>query len=152
MDKTFVIVGANTWRANVRTFFWALDQAFGVQSIAYRDLSSHIKGGFLFALARVFADHQTFWEDKRLTMAKYDIEKLRSFPIRDPAITAMIASSGSKLNPLLYAQLIRHMNSGRRTRKIVKWNGLPASEIPDAVLEDSGDGNEADVELSCKAG
>lgn len=129
MDKTLGIIGVNVWRANVRTFFSVLDQAFGVRSIAYRDLSAHIKGGFMYTLARIFADHQTFWEGQRLEVARHDIEKLRAFPIRDPGIVALIASSGSKANPLLYARLIQHMNSGRRTRKLVKWDGQPASEI-----------------------
>lgn len=129
MDKTLNIVGANVWRANVRTFFSVLDQAFGVRTIAYRDLSAHIRGGFMFTLARVFADHQTFWDGQRLEVARHDVEKLRAFPIRDPGICAVIANSNSKANPLLYARLMQHMNSGRRSRKILKWDGQPASEI-----------------------
>lgn len=152
MDKTLGVVGANVWRANVRTFFSVLDQAFGVRSIAYRDLSIHIKGGFMFTLARVFADHQTFWEGQRLEVARHDIEKLRAFPIRDPGIDALVSNGGSKANPLLYARLMRHMNSGRRSRKILKWDGRPASEILDVSgsgstdTEEEGDGND----LSCK--
>lgn len=131
MDKTLAIVGVNVWRANVRTFFSVLDQAFGVRSIAYRDLSVHIRGGFLFSLARVFADHQTFWDEQRLNVARHDIEKLRDFPIRDPGIASVIANSNSKANPILYARLMQHMNKGRRSRKILKWDGQPANDILD---------------------
>lgn len=160
MDKTFDVIGVNNWRANVRMFFWVLDQAFGVQTIVYRDLSAHIKGGFLFALARIFADHQTFWEGQRLVVARHDVEKLKAFPIRDPGILSLIANSNSKMNPMLYGRLIQHMNSCRRTRKIIKWNGQPASEIPDIISEDddeSGDGNEGlgqsqEGAMLCRAG
>ena len=153
MDKTLNIVGVNTWRANVRTFFSVLDQAFGVRTIAYRDLSTHIKGGFMFTLARVFADHQTFWDGQRLEVARHDVEKLRNFPINDPGIVSLI--SNSKANPLLYARLMQHMNSGRRTRKILKWDGQPASDILD-VTQDSavvGSEDEHSVEngVLCKA-
>jgi len=152
MDKTLNLVGVNVWRANVRTFFSGLDQAFGVRTIAYRDLSTHIKGGFMLTLARVFADHQTFWDGQRLEVARHDIDKLRAFPIRDPGIESLVANSGSKANPLLYARLMQHMNSGRRSRKILKWDGQPANDILDissagAEVEEDGIGDGA----SCKA-
>lgn len=157
MDKTFNVVGSNIWRANVRAFYGVLDQAFGVRSIAYRDLSPHIKGSFMFALAKIFADHQTFWEGERLEVARHDVEKLRTFPINDPGIIALISNSGSKINPLLYGRLIQHLNSGRRTRRIVKWNGQPASEVPDmspfegGSMDDDGNGvNSVPVGMSCK--
>ncbi len=152
MDKTLNLVGVNVWRANVRTFFSVLDQAFGVRSIAYRDLSTHIKGSFLLTLARVFADHQTFWDDQRLEVARHDIDKLRTFPIRDPGIESLVANGGAKANPLLYARLMQHMNSGRRSRKILKWDGQPANDILD--ISSAGTDAEDDVVgdgVSCKA-
>jgi hypothetical protein len=146
MDKTFSVVGSNVWRANVREFFAVIDQAFGIRSIAFRDLSPHIKGGFMFTLARIFADHQTFWEDTRLVVARHDIDKLRSFPIKDPGIVDMIGSSGSKMNPLLYSRMIQHMNSGRRTRRLLKWNGQPTDGIPDLIGSAEESGMEPDAD------
>jgi hypothetical protein len=145
MDKTLAIVGVNIWRANVRTFFDVLDQAFGVRTIAYRDLSIHIKGTFMLTLARLFADHQTFWKGQRLDIAAYDIGKLRTFPIRDPSMERIISAGGSKVNALLYAQLISHLNSGRRTRKIFDWSG----QVATGVFDPSGQANasaESDTE------
>jgi hypothetical protein len=158
MDKTFGIVGSNIWRANVRGFFETLDQAFGVRSIAFRDLSPHIKGGFMFTLARIFADHQTFWEGTRLVVQRHDIEKLHSFPIKDPGILDMVNGSASKLNPLLYSNLVGHMNSGRRTRRLIKWNGKPTDGVPDLIEISGGsdmgpdldDGNQVPV-VACAA-
>lgn len=143
MDKTFGVVGVNIWRANIRSFYDVIDQAFGIKTIAYRDMSPHIRGTFMFTLAKVFADHQTFWDGARLEVARHDIEKLRSFPINDPGILALIGGGGSKVHPLLYMRLIQHMNSGRRTRRITQWNGQPASDFPvggetDDFEEDAG--------------
>jgi hypothetical protein len=151
MDKTFGIVGANVWRANVREFFALIDQAFGIRNIAFRDLSPHIKGGFMVTLARILADHKTFWEEKRLVVGRHDIDKLRSFPIKDPGILDLISASGSKMIPLLYSRLVGHLNSGRRTRRLLKWNGQATDGVPDMLIvpdesageAESDDGNQS---------
>lgn len=140
VDKTYEIIGQNIWRANVRSFFDVVDQAFGLRVVTYRDLSPQLKIGFLSTLARVFADHSSFWEGKRLKVEKYEIEKLHLFPLRDPGILAL-TSSGSKANPMLYARMIQHLNSNRRTRRLVKWNGQVADGMLDVGLEGPDDGN-----------
>jgi hypothetical protein len=99
-----------------------------LRSIAYRDLSPQIKSGFLRALAKVFADHQNFWEDKRLTISKMDREKLRLFPLRDPGVLPLIGSSSS-INPALYSLLVDHLNRGRRVTRMIKWNGQKADGV-----------------------
>lgn len=124
-DKAMDLLGPNVWRANVRTFFDTIDQAFGVRAIAYRDLSPQIKGGFLRALAKVFADHQNFWDGNRLTVEKLDREKLRQFPIRDPGIISLVNGNG-QVNALLYNQIVQHLDRGRRKNRMVKWNGQRA--------------------------
>jgi hypothetical protein len=76
MDKTMGIVGNNIWRANVRHFFGVVDQAFGITSIKFVDLSVHMKGGFLKALAEMFSEHSTFWDGTRLKVERLDVDKL----------------------------------------------------------------------------
>lgn len=129
IDKTIETVGVNVWRANVRTFYDVLDQSFGIKAIAYRELSPHIRGPFMFALAEMLTEHQNFWEGYRLSVAKFEIEKLKQFPIRDPGIAALLGSSGEKTLGLLYNRLVNHMNSGRRTRQMTKWNGQRADGL-----------------------
>lgn len=128
VDKTFAIVGTNIWRANIRTFFEAVDHAFGLRTIAYRDLSPQIKGGFLRTVARVIADHQNFWETNRLKVKQVDLAKLRQFPIRDPGVIDL-AGSSSPVNEMLYAKNVQHLNSGRRSGKLFKWDGAQADGI-----------------------
>lgn len=127
-NKTFTIVGPNTWRANVRQFFYIIDQAFGLASISYRDLSPQVKGGFLRTMARVFADHQNFWDGEKLKIDPKDLAKLRQFPIRDPGILALVAGTGTVVEPL-YVKLVEFLNSYRRTNRLIKWDGRPADGI-----------------------
>lgn len=127
-DKTMVIIGLNTWRANVRAYFDFLDQAFGIKSIRYVDLSAHIKFSFMRTLAQVFADHGSFWTDTKLTIDPRDHHKMRAFPINDPGVLGLIGTGGG-VNPLLYQKIVSHLNSGRRTTRMVKWNGQAADGI-----------------------
>ncbi len=141
VDKTYAKMGPNIWRANIRAFFEAVDHAFGLRTIAYRDLSPQIKGGFLRTVARVIGDHQNFWEVNRLKVKQVDLAKLRQFPIRDPGVVEL-ASSSSAVNDLLYAKLVQHLNSGRRTGKLLKWDGAQADGILidcRPMREDEGD-------------
>ena len=124
-DKTLLIVGPNIWRANTREFYAVIDRTFGISKIAYADLINHIKFGFLRVLAQVFADHANFWEGTKLTVSRRDEDKLRQFAIGDPAVSGLI-SAGGGVNPVLYQILVAHLNSGRRTNRLVKWNGQPA--------------------------
>lgn len=143
-DKTMLVVGLHTWRANVRAFFDFLDQSFGIKSIKYADLSPHIKFAFMRALAQVFADHKSFWVDTKLTVDPRDTQKMRSFPVNDPGVVALIGA-GSGVNPLLYQKIVAHLNSGRRTTRMVKWNGQAADGI--MALSKGSDGIVGDNEI-----
>jgi hypothetical protein len=143
-DKTMVTVGPNTWRANVRAFFEFLDQAFGVKTIKYADLSAHIRFGFLRTLAQVFADHKSFWIDTKLTIDPRDFQKMRAFPINDPGVVALIGGSSS-VNPILYQKIVAHLNSGRRTTRMVKWNGQAADGIVSMDIDQGGGDDDSDT-------
>lgn len=144
IDKTYEALGPNVWRANVKAFFSAIDAAFQLRAIAYRDLSPQIKGVFLMTMARVFADHRTFWESNRLTVDAKDLQKLSQFPLRDPGIREIISSS-SRVNEILYAKIVQHLNSGRRIRRLTKWDGRPADGILlDCVASDLDTGSGQD--------
>lgn len=127
-NKTMENVGPNIWRANIRTFFLVLDQAFGVKLIAFRDLSPWVKIGFLRTMATVLAEHKTFWEGTRLDVPRGFTDKLKKFPIAAPEIAALIQSS-SGVNPILYSRLVAHLDSGKRTGRMVKWSGMDADGV-----------------------
>jgi hypothetical protein len=127
-DKTMKVVGPNKWRENVRTFFDVVDQAFGIRHIAFRDMAPWLKFGFLRALAMMFAEHKSFWDDQhRLVMPRGFIEKLKKFPVSAPEIKGMV--NGSSTNPLLYRELVNWIDSGKRNGHMVKWNGMKADGI-----------------------
>lgn len=137
-DKTLGVVGVNNWKSNVRTFFDLVDQAFGLKSIRYTDLSVHILQSFLLTLAQVLADHANFWDGNKLTIEKRDVGKLKQFPINDPGVVTMIKSSGNA-NPILYNHLVSHMDSGRRTNRLKKWNGQAADGLMTQDVVESED-------------
>jgi hypothetical protein len=128
-DKTMEIVGLNKWRENVRTFFDVLDQAFGVRSIAYRDLAVCIRLSFMRTLAIVFMEHSNFWEGTRLVVTNKDVEKLRKFPIGDPGVVYLIKGASASVSPILYQKIVDHLDSGRRTNRMVKWSGAKADGV-----------------------
>lgn len=141
-DKSMALIGPIVWRANARVFFGVIDQAFGLSAIAYRDLSPQIKGGFLRALAKIFADHKNFWEANRLVVDRQDRDKLRQFPIRDPGIISLVNGNG-QVNALLYNQIVQHLNRGRRKNRLVKWNGQQADGLLDTgTLDPASDDEE----------
>ena len=144
-DKTMDIIGPITWRANVRAYFDFLDQAFGVKSIRYVDLSAHIKFGFMRTLSQVFADHKSFWTDTKFTIDPRDFQKMRAFPINDPGVLALIGTGGG-VNPLLYQKIVSHLNSGRRTTRMVKWNGQAADGVMQLCEDPSEIGGDTDFE------
>jgi hypothetical protein len=145
-DKTMDLIGPNIWRANARTFFATIEGTFGLTAIAFRDLSPQIKGGFLRALAKTFADHQNFWEDNRLKIDRIDLDKLRQFPLRDPGILSLV-NGNSQVNAILYNRVVQHLNSGRKKNRMLKWNGQQA----DGMLDIPQDFQDSDSEESPEA-
>jgi hypothetical protein len=138
-DKTMAVVGPNKWRENIRTYFGTVDQAFGVRQIAFRDMAPWLKTGFLRALAMVFAEHKSFWDNQRLVIPKGFIDKLGKFPVSAPEILATL--NGSTTNPILYRNLVAWIDSGKRTGHMVKWNGMKA----DGILSIQADANVEEV-------
>jgi hypothetical protein len=54
----------------------------------------HLKNGFLSVLARVFADHQDFWNDTKRTVSSDLHRKAVLFPINDPTISRLCGAFG----------------------------------------------------------
>ncbi len=144
-DKTMNLVGPNIWRANVRAYFDFLDQGFGIRTIKYADLSPHIKFAFMRTLAQVFADHKSFWSETKLAIDPRDSQKMRAFPIGDPGVIGLI-NSGSGVNPMLYQKIVAHLNAGRRTTRMVKWNGQAADGLMTMIIEPDEASTDADPE------
>ena len=110
-------VGSRTMIENVKTFFEFLDSTWGIRDILYKDRATHLKSGFLFALADVISAYPMFWSGKSLQIDRDMQKKIGQFGLHDPNVRAM-ACSGSSLG-LLSRLIVDHINSGRRTRRLV---------------------------------
>lgn len=113
-------VGHSTMMENAKTFFQLLDSLWGIRGILYKDRATHLKSGFLFALADVMAEYSTFWSGKSLRIDRDIQKKIGQFPLNDPSVRAM-AFSGKSLG-LLQRLIVDHINAGKRTRRLVASN------------------------------
>ncbi len=109
-------VGAETMVENVKAFFQFLDSAWGIRGILYKDRATHLKSGFLFALADVISAYPEFWSGKSLRIDRDMQKKISQFGLHDPNVRAMACSTSSI--GLLSRLIVDHINSGRRTRRL----------------------------------
>lgn len=110
-------VGHSTMIENVKTFFDLLDGAWGIRGILYKDRATHLKGAFLAALADVIAEYPAFWSGKVLSTPRDLQKRIGQFGLSDPSVRAMACSTSSI--GLLSRLIVDHINSGRRTRRLV---------------------------------
>jgi hypothetical protein len=110
-------VGHATMIENVKTFFALLDATWGVRGILYKDRATHLKGAFLSALAEVISEYPTFWAGNTLRIDRDTQKKIGQFALGDPSVRAMACSTASI--GLLSRLIVDHINSGKRTRRLV---------------------------------
>jgi hypothetical protein len=107
-------------RDNIKTFYEFMDEAWGIRAVQYRALSPHLTGGFMGLLATMFSNHHDFWKGPSEHRLFVDVElkrKIASFPLNDPGIAPLTSSQGASQN-VLYDLLVRHVNSGKRTKRL----------------------------------
>jgi hypothetical protein len=110
-------VGLVTMPENTKVFFEFLDEAWGIRNILYKDRATHLKSGFLFALADVISGYPTFWSGSTLRIERDIQKKIAQFGLSDPNVRAMACNSSSI--GVLSRLIIDHINSGRRTRRLL---------------------------------
>ncbi len=113
-------VGHSTMIENVKTFFQLLDSAWGIRGILYKDRATHLKCGFLFALADVISEYPAFWSAKSLRIDRDIQKKIGRFGLNDPNVRVM-ACNGSSVG-LLSRLIVDHINAGKRLRRLVAPN------------------------------
>ncbi len=111
-------VGQEAMVANIRTFFDLLDSAWGVREVLFKNRATHLKMGFLFALADLFARYPSFWSGPHLRIERDVAQKIGKFPLNEPSVRAM-ACSGTNLL-FLTRNIVDHINSGKRTRRLIE--------------------------------
>lgn len=118
-------IGLPLARANVKEFWGFIDACWGLRNLAYKERSTHLRGGFLTALVRVLSGHHDFWEgEKEQRFAvPYDLrKKIATIPVNDPEIIRLSGSAG-QASELLRLLMIQHINSGKRTRRLTARDG-----------------------------
>jgi len=118
LDDVMKNTGRPTYVANVRGFFDIIDQAWGLADIEFRG-ATVLKGGFLDTLARVFSDHENFWDGDRLAVNAPMLGKLSKFKVKDPMISQLAGSGGPSMD-MLYDMLVKHLNSGVRKNHLLR--------------------------------
>jgi len=118
LQKILENVGRQKLVENVRVFFEVVDSVWGIRRVYYRGGATFLKSGFLIQLARVFSDHAIFWKDDLLVVDQQTRKKLQQFRIDDPEVVRLASASGMA-GEILYALLVDHINSGRRSNRLV---------------------------------
>lgn len=114
LDKLHEKIGSQVLSDNVKMFFKIIDEAWGLRDITYVGPAAHVKLAFLRALALLLSEHKDFWQGDRLVMNANDRRKLKAFKVYDPSIVSVASAAGAS-EEVLFAMLVKHMNSGRRT-------------------------------------
>jgi|SRR3989344_1413932 len=123
LDTTMAVVGRTTMRDNLKTFFELIDECFGVRRIVFAHGAMHMRGNFLLALADILTRHLDFWRGNRLFIEQDLKRKIAKLPINDPEVGRLCSSSG-KAREILYQIILDHINSGKRTRRLRRVDGV----------------------------
>lgn len=140
LDKILTNVGRTTFEGNVRRFFNVIDECFGIRRTTFKSGASFLRGTFMRALASVLVDHENFWDGQTLVVKKDMINKIKTFPLHDPAVSQLASSSGMAWQ-VLAKLLTDHINSGRRVENRLKPFANPAS---DKTVEGEADDDSED--------
>ncbi len=128
LDKTMERVGRTTMRENVKTFFQLIDECFGIRRMVYNHGAVYMRKNFLITLAEILGRHENFWNGQRLHVEKDLRLKINKFPIDDPEISRLASSQGPAAD-LLYMLLLKHINSGKRTRRLKPVEGMEPKDL-----------------------
>lgn len=109
-------VGLQTFRANLTTMYYVMDEVWGVRGIKYQDRVTHLRANFLIQMAGVFSDHEDFWDGNRLMVDADFRRKLKTFPLEDPSIIRL-AGGGNSVGELLRRHIIDHLNKNKQASR-----------------------------------
>lgn len=131
LNTVMTKVGKNTFRDNVRTFFDLIETCWGLRLVRFKEGACWIRGTYLNCLAKMLAEHGVFWKGNALFVSRDWQRKIALFPVNDPEVRNL-SSAGGKARELLYHLMINHVNSGRRTNRLVdKASKLERGQLSD---------------------
>jgi hypothetical protein len=119
LQKVYDKLGRSILRENIKAFWDLLDECWQVRYITFKEGSVCLKSGFLLMMATIFSEHSNFWRDSKLFIEKDLRRKISLFPINDPEIIKLAGQGGGVSSDILYQLMIRHINSGKRTKRLI---------------------------------
>jgi hypothetical protein len=124
-------VGSEGYKANVLYYFDLIEECWGISDVKFVNKANWLKAGFLVTLAAVISDHADFWRDNghEMFLNKDQRRKLGSFKMSDPTLAQMCSTSS--VSDVLYAMLVNHFNSGKRSGHLRPRNGAVAMPVQD---------------------
>ena len=137
LPKIAEAVGRNVFRNNIRVFFDLVDTCWGIRHITFSSKSTHVKIGFLKALAATLGKHEAFWHNgKNLFIDARMRKKIAQFDPQDPYVSQVASSGGSQTGLILSQLLVDHINSGKRNKRLKRWADAEALvEVPEEVVD-----------------
>lgn len=122
LDRIAKEIGLNNFRENIKDFFEVIDECWGIREISFAGSHDYLKGTFLLSLGLFFANNPQLWDDagKRIKCDRKFLDRLKTFPIRDPKIRALCSSGAGVMIPTLYDYILRHMNYKRKASHLYK--------------------------------
>lgn len=119
-QKTMNNVGRNVMRDNVKTFFNLVDECWHIRSLVFKESATVVRMTFLHTLAWMFSMYSNFWDGTKLDINRDLRRKIAMFPVSDPQVIQLSGASG-KARDLLFQLFVNHINSGKRTNKLVPF-------------------------------
>lgn len=133
-------IGLPMLRANLSTFWEFVDATWGLRHIQHQQSVPQVRATFLRMLGRVLSTHVTFWggpNNLRLQIPYELKSKFKKFDLLDPEINRL-CGTGGKAAEMLYFLLLDHLNSGKRTKRLVSRlapiNGEPQDDDDEEQL------------------
>lgn len=110
-------LGRQMVRNNIKAYWTAIDEAFDIKNVTFKEGAGYLRQTFNITLARIFASYQDFWADSEFRIGSDLRRKLSLFPITDPHVAGLCSSTGPSRD-ILSNLIVTHLNSGRRTRRL----------------------------------
>lgn len=143
LEKIMERVGRSNFKDNIRTYFDVIDEAWGVRRVAFKEGASYLRGTFRLALGDVFSSYQEFWRGSKLVVTSDWRKKLAIFPITDPMIQ-QLAGSGGQAQEMLSQMILKHLNSGKRTKRLTEIEPIRRNALSDPEAKGQEDESESE--------
>ncbi len=125
---------------NTSVFFSIIDKVFGVADVAYGQLNTHLRPGFLITLAKLFSDHVDFWCDQKKRDKFCEVDKvsksLKKIGINDPGFHNLVTAN-SKGVSMVYSMILHSIQgSGSRSINLTRRTSVSVKNIVEILSEE----------------